>query len=156
MLAQHTVKKVMMVGLDKVRGNKQKHPHMQKGKIWKNVLILFSPYKKGETQNLVLLQQRLWFISSKCVDIFRPNGGRIVTSDMVCCKEKLQSRWEWKSSAIVIIFFSTSYCLAIPNYEDICAIAVEIRADKCSFLRTVSSIIVVIALEQLLTCHQCF
>lgn len=61
-----------------------------------------------------------------------------------------------KSSAIVIIFFSTSHCLAIPNYENISAIAVEIRADKCSFLRTVSSFIVVVALEQLLTCHQCF
>lgn len=42
------MKKVMMIGIDKVRGNEQKYSHMHKGNILKNVLILFSPYEMKE------------------------------------------------------------------------------------------------------------
>lgn len=83
------MKKAVMVGIDKVRENKQKQSHMQRGNIWKNVLILFSPNEKGETQNLKLLQQRLWFVNSKCVNIFRANGGWVPVVDRVCVKENL-------------------------------------------------------------------
>lgn len=61
-------------------------------------------------------------------------------ADMACFKETLilvktdSSQDEYENVIFYFMFF-TSYCLAITNHENANVTTVEIRADRCSFLR---------------------